>query len=471
MINELVADRIYTGQKLIIPEEVVSYRIRSGDTIGSIANLFGTKAEYIILINNIESESLTAGQTLRIPVLNKAKSAATVVQPEIVTAPKPQAASSDIVTYSVRSGDTLSAISRQFDVHVSQIKEWNRLTSDKILVGQKLTIYKEVRTIAEPEVRVMPETIYQPAIEPIAEPIDESAFDPDLEAKYRSQYSSEREEVVYTVRSGDTLNSIAQKFNVYPKEIMRWNGKLNNIIYIDEVLKINIMKLPTKEVSEPQRFLYTVKSGDTLATIAARFNVPISDLKLWNSKVTDVIYVGERLTVFPAKGKMPADAVVKVNPKDDPIQSKISTGSEPDITAPGASCDTKGGFYSVFPVNINTIGDILQTDRGVYLKLAKAANVVSVDDGVVEYTGKIKTYENVVIVRYSQNRRVIYGHLYEISVKMNQTVSKYQKLGEAVPAQQAGVKDLYLEFREGKEPVCVFNLYPQLSEKKNIVKK
>ena len=291
LINELVADRIYTGQKLIIPEEVVSYRIRSGDTIGSIANLFGTKAEYIILINNIESESLTAGQTLRIPVLNKAKSAATVVQPEIVTAPKPQAASSDIVTYSVRSGDTLSAISRQFDVHVSQIKEWNRLTSDKILVGQKLTIYKEVRTIAEPEVRVMPETIYQPAIEPIAEPIDESAFDPDLEAKYRSQYSSEREEVVYTVRSGDTLNSIAQKFNVYPKEIMRWNGKLNNIIYIDEVLKINIMKLPTKEVSEPQRFLYTVKSGDTLATIAARFNVPISDLKLWNSKVTDVIYV------------------------------------------------------------------------------------------------------------------------------------------------------------------------------------
>ena len=80
----------------------------------------------------------------------------------------------------------------------------------------------------------------------------------------------------YTIKAGDTLSGIAQKYNTTVSELARINGISNpNLIYTGQVLKLDGVK-----VEEPKKAgkTYTVKAGDTLSEIAQKFNTTISRL-------------------------------------------------------------------------------------------------------------------------------------------------------------------------------------------------
>ena len=99
--------------------------------------------------------------------------------------------------YRVRSGDFLGSIARKYGVRVSQIKQWNGLRSNNLKVGQRLTIYP--RGSAGPTSSSKSQT-----------------------ASTKSTSGSAK---IYTVRSGDSLWTIAQKFSgVSVQNIKDWNG-------------------------------------------------------------------------------------------------------------------------------------------------------------------------------------------------------------------------------------------------------
>jgi LysM repeat protein len=60
----------------------------------------------------------------------------------VPAAPKPAAPKPATVTHTVRSGDTLSAISRKYGVSVRDIQQWNGLRGERIDIGQRLKIKK-----------------------------------------------------------------------------------------------------------------------------------------------------------------------------------------------------------------------------------------------------------------------------------------------------------------------------------------
>jgi LysM repeat protein len=85
----------------------------------------------------------------------------------------------------------------------------------------------------------------------------------------------------YTVKAGDTLGEIAQKYNTTVSELARINGISNpNLIYAGQVLKLDGAKVegPKKEPKKETGKTYTVKAGDTLSEIAQKFNTTISRL-------------------------------------------------------------------------------------------------------------------------------------------------------------------------------------------------
>lgn len=97
----------------------------------------------------------------------------------------------------------------------------------------------------------------------------------------------------YTVKSGDTLSSIASKYGTTYQELARINGISNpNKIYPGQVLKIG------GGSSIPSTEYYMVKSGDTLSAIAKKYGTTVNQLASWNNIANvNKIYVGQKLRV------------------------------------------------------------------------------------------------------------------------------------------------------------------------------
>jgi len=96
----------------------------------------------------------------------------------------------------------------------------------------------------------------------------------------------------YTVQPGDTLYLIGKKFNISYTEIQKANNLKSSYIYPGQVLTI-----PEKSGQNAGYFLYTVKRGDTLFLIGQRFGVNYRDIMSFNGIWSSTIYPGQVLKI------------------------------------------------------------------------------------------------------------------------------------------------------------------------------
>lgn len=103
------------------------------------------------------------------------------------------------------------------------------------------------------------------------------------------------ENIYYTVKKGDALYKIAAKFNVTVSQIVAWNNIKNpNLIYAGQILIVG-KKTPQPK---PDKQYYTVVKGDTLSKIAQRFKTKVATLVEWNNiKNPNLIFPGQVLRV------------------------------------------------------------------------------------------------------------------------------------------------------------------------------
>lgn len=160
----------------------------------------------------------------------------------------PKSASSEItstIDYVVKSGDNLYAIARKYNTTVNEIKSLNNLGSDILSVGQILKI---------------------PTVTP-----------------------SQEQEETYIVQSGDSLYSIARKFNTTVDELKRLNNLSSNLLSIGQVLV-----LPIESIGQTT---YTVQAGDSLYSIARKFNTTVDNIKALNNFSSNLLNIGQILIV------------------------------------------------------------------------------------------------------------------------------------------------------------------------------
>ena len=115
----------------------------------------------------------------------------------------------------------------------------------------------------------------------------------EVQSKVNELLGSTNSVATYTVKAGDTLSSIANKYGTTYQALAQYNDISNP----DRINVGQVIKIPNNNVSSNVEY-YTVKSGDNLSAIAKKYGTTVNQLVSWNNiKNANLIYVGQKIRV------------------------------------------------------------------------------------------------------------------------------------------------------------------------------
>ncbi|MFJ7736187.1 LysM peptidoglycan-binding domain-containing protein [Lysinibacillus sp. NPDC097287] len=162
-------------------------------------------------------------------------------------------------TYTVKSGDSLSKIGKEFNISSKTIMDSNNLTSTLIFPGQQLIIGENQTSTT----------------------------------KTTSSTTS------YTVKSGDSLSKIGSQYGVSYKTLMEWNNLSSTLIHVGQklVVKGSTTNPPSNSAVSSNTSTYIVKSGDTLSKIGSKYGISYQNIMKLNNLSSTKISVGQKLII------------------------------------------------------------------------------------------------------------------------------------------------------------------------------
>ncbi|MFR0620266.1 LysM peptidoglycan-binding domain-containing protein [Limosilactobacillus mucosae] len=245
------------------------YTVQSGDTLSGIALKFSTTSSKLAQLNSISNPNLIyVGQRLLVNQNSSSNSSSSSQSSSVATNTDASAAS-----YTVKSGDTLSTIASQHNTTVNQIVSLNQLSNPNLIyVGQVLKLKNNQTTNS---------------------------------SSATSSSTAATTAGTYTVKAGDTLSAIASRYSTSSSTLASLNSLSNpNLIYVGQVLKVSSNASTSSSTSSSANNTvttassYTVKAGDTLSAIAAKYGTTYQALASANSiSNPNDIYVGQVIKV------------------------------------------------------------------------------------------------------------------------------------------------------------------------------
>ena len=276
-------NRIYVGQHLLVRQQASSqtsnnassnnnntnsttnakgtYTVQSGDTLSGIANKFGTNYESLASLNNISNPNrIYVGQVLKLSA-----NSTTSTPDHQVTNNTPTG------SYTVKAGDSLSAIATHYGTSYETLARLNNISNpNHIYVGQVLKLGAGTTSSNV------------------------------VEQHHVTTTSSANGS--YTVKAGDSLSAIAAHYGMSYETLARLNNISNpNRIYVGQTLNLGTKANTSTRyaaTSSSNNGSYTVKAGDTLSAIAARYGMSYQTLaRINNISNPNQIIVGQHIVL------------------------------------------------------------------------------------------------------------------------------------------------------------------------------
>ncbi|MEM8817503.1 MAG: LysM peptidoglycan-binding domain-containing protein [Pseudomonadota bacterium] len=173
------------------------HKVRAGQAISEIAEMYHTSVAAIREANNLRGNTIRAGHHLLIPVASKPLSAYSQSADARLERKQNRQRDGERVEHVVTRGESFWTISRKYRVGTRQLAAWNGMApGDTLSTGKKLVVWSQAGSRPEAKPRTSP----------------------------TSAYGSTTRRVNYTVRRGDSLYLIAQRFRVSIQQIANWNS-------------------------------------------------------------------------------------------------------------------------------------------------------------------------------------------------------------------------------------------------------
>jgi len=213
----------------------------------------------------------------------------------------------------------------------------------------------------------------------------------------------------YTVKKGDSLWAIAKRYDVSVNELYSANDlNKNSVIKVGQQIQIPVDGASmTVETVSPDSYqptslnmsteTYTVRGGDSLSKIAKQFGTSVQAIKATNNKTTDVIRIGEVLTI-PVAGSSAGSTTTTTTTTTKPAPSisvtNTSDGSRTHVVQAGeypATIARKYGMTSSELLAMNGITDPRKLQVGQKLKVSATGSAANVDSRTETVTGPAPT--------------------------------------------------------------------------------
>ncbi len=323
----------------------ITHKVQAGDTLGSIAKLYGTTIDTIRANNGLKSSTVKTGQILKIRSdlpLTAQKSGASGPVMVVETEAAPRTAT----VHTVAAGENLGVIAQKYNMSVRELADINNIEGVTIRVGQKLTVNAPAGQAAR------------------------EAVAPAASAKG----------AVHTVAAGESLGGIARKYGLSTRELMTLNGLKDSDIRAGQKLKVaaetkekeapaTSSAAPAKPASAPGG-LHTVAAGESLGVIAEKYGMKTKDLMALNGLKDSDIRIGQKLKVA---GGGPATAPAKPAPAASAAPAKpASAPGGIHTVAAGESLGVIAGKYGMKTKALMALNDLKDSDIRIGQKLKVA---------------------------------------------------------------------------------------------------
>lgn len=213
---------------------------------------------------------------------------------------KPGITVNDQDTYTVKKGDTLYSISKNQNIPIDTIIKLNNLTSSNLEIGQQLKLKSDSNNSSNKNQYIVQrgDTLYSLALK-YNTTVDKLRKLNNLNTNTLTigqilvlPIETDIDEYdIYVVKKGDSLWSISRKFNIDINDLI----ELNNLK--DLTLQVNQSILVPKQQENIETDLYIVKKGDTLWSISNKLNIPVQTLKELNNLNSNLLKVNQQLKI------------------------------------------------------------------------------------------------------------------------------------------------------------------------------
>ncbi|TEW52304.1 LysM peptidoglycan-binding domain-containing protein [Psychromonas sp. RZ5] len=290
--NNLHSTTLTIGQKIKIPSSVpnfvaqkeINHKVKRGESLSLIAAKYNKTTAQLKSYNGLRSTTLSIGQQIKIPA-----SGVTIAQKELM--------------HKVQRGETLSAIAQRYKVNLATLKQYNKLRSTTLEIGQ----FIKVPVYSGQSFKASTPTIHKvkrgESLSVIAQRYGRTSEQFKAYNKLRSSqlaigqqlkipsanYIAVIKPSVHTVRSGQSLSTIAKRYGTTALQLKVHNNLRSNSLAIGQKLKI-----PTKKITKTQ---HKVRSGESLSIIAKRYGTTTSVIVSVNKLRSKSLAIGQVLTI------------------------------------------------------------------------------------------------------------------------------------------------------------------------------
>ena len=274
-----------------------TYTVQSGDSVWGISNKFGITMDQLIQWNNIQNNFIYPGQKLTIKGKGSQENGSSTNNSGNNTNSSGNAGTSNGgqttgAKYTVQSGDSVWKISNDHGITMAQLIEWNNIKNNFVYPGQQLIVSNGGSS-------------------------NTGANTGNTSGSNSSNSSSSNTAsgTKYTVKAGDSVWSVSNKYGITMAQLIQWNNIQNNFIYPGQQLTVSNSgstnsassntgssantnnSSSANTGSSSSQGTYTVKAGESVWSVANKNGITMNQLIEWNNIKNNFIYPGQQLIV------------------------------------------------------------------------------------------------------------------------------------------------------------------------------